>query len=334
MDVEGLARGVLEGDRGALARAITLVESALPAHQAAARELVARALPRAGGAARVGITGAPGVGKSTLIESLGLHLVRTGRRLAVLAVDPSSPVSGGSILGDKTRMPELSAHPAAFVRPSPAGDSAGGVARRTREALILCEAAGYEVVLVETVGVGQSEVAVSHLVDCFVLLLLAGAGDELQGIKRGVMELAHIVAVTRADRPGAREAVSRVASAMELFSRSVPGWTPPVLACSGRTGEGVGELWGAVERFHRHLEETGLLAERRARQRLYWLERGLRDEMEARLYAHPAVAARLPGLRRAVARGEMSPEAAALELLELAQRPPGPPPPGADESSA
>ena len=312
-------QGLLAGQRGTLARAITLVESTLPAHQALGQQVLQAALPHTGGAIRLGITGVPGVGKSTFIEALGLYLVeKLGKRLAVLAVDPSSPRGGGSILGDKTRMPRLTAHPRAFIRPSPAGGSLGGVARATREALLLCEAAGYDVILVETVGVGQSEVAVHGLVDFFLLLMLAGAGDELQGVKRGIMEMADALLITKADH-GNEAAASRAArdyeGALHLFPPAASGWTVPVATCSALSGQGLPEAWALVAQYAAQTQASGYWQQRRAQQQLQWLDEAVREGLAAQFYGRPGVQAALPGVRQAVALGQLTPWAAAGELL-------------------
>ncbi|HET9504606.1 MAG TPA: methylmalonyl Co-A mutase-associated GTPase MeaB [Hymenobacter sp.] len=313
------AQGLAAGQRGLLARAITLVESTLPAHRALAQDVLQAVLPHTGGALRLGITGVPGVGKSTFIEALGLHVVeKLGKKLAVLAIDPSSPQGGGSILGDKTRMPALAAHPRAFIRPSPAGGSLGGVARATREALLLCEAAGYDVIFVETVGVGQSEVAVHGLVDFFLLLMLAGAGDELQGVKRGIMEMADALLITKAD--GGNEAAARRAArdyegALHLFPPSASGWPVPVATCSALTGAGLPEAWQLVEDYAAQAQASGYWQHRRAQQQLQWLAEAVRQALEARFYAQPGVQSALPGAQAAVAAGQLTPWAAAELLL-------------------
>ena len=314
-----LAQGLSAGQRGPLARAITLVESTLPAHQALAQQLLQAVLPRTGGALRLGITGVPGVGKSTFIEALGLYLVeQRGKKLAVLTVDPSSPRGGGSILGDKTRMPQLAAHPRAFIRPSPAGGSLGGVARATRAALLLCEAAGYDVIFVETVGVGQSEVAVHGMVDFFLLLLLAGAGDELQGVKRGIVEMADALLITKADQ-GNEAATARAArdyaAALHLFPAAASGWAVPVGTCSARTGAGLPAAWHTVEQYRAQTQANGYWAQRRAQQQLQWLDEAVRQALEARFYEQAAVQSALPGVRQAVASGQLTPWAAAEALL-------------------
>lgn len=319
LSVEEYAAGVRAGDRAVLARAITLVESTRDDDQRLARELVAALLPCAGGSHRVGITGSPGVGKSTLIERLGLHLVRErGRRVAVLAVDPSSVRSGGSILGDKTRMQELARERGAFIRPSPSLGELGGVARHTRETLLLCEAAGFDVVLVETVGVGQSEVMAARLVDCFLVLMLAGSGDELQGIKRGILELADIVAITKADGDNADAAArarAEFAHALHFVRPRHAGWPTPVLACSALTGDGIAALWDTVERHRLALQSGPQWAAQRAEQRVYWLWRAIDDELHRRFDADPEVRRRRPTLEAEVRAGTITPDHAAAELL-------------------
>ena len=314
-----LAGGVLAGDRRALARAVTLVESTREADRARAVELLDAVLPSAGGAVRVGISGAPGAGKSTFVEALGCHLVDAGHHVAVLAVDPSSTRSGGSILADKTRMAELARRPEAFIRPSPSGGDLGGVAARTGEAVVLCEAAGYDVVLVETVGVGQSEVAVAELVDTFVLLISPGGGDELQGVKRGIMELADLVVVTKADgdlaaAAGRAEADHR--HAVQFLRHRMPVWDPRVLAVSAFEGRGIEEVWRAVLAHREALEGAGLLDELRRSQAVaaFWhdVERGL----VRHLRADPARAAHLDELADAVAAGTVAPATAAYRALQ------------------
>jgi len=317
------ADGVLAGDTTVLARAITLVESTAAAHVALAAEVMERLLPRSGGAARVGITGAPGAGKSTLIECLGKRLTAAGHRVAVLAIDPSSTVTRGSILGDKTRMTELARDERAFIRPSPTAGSLGGVARKTRETILLCEAAGYDVVLVETVGVAQSEVATRALVDFFLLLLLPGAGDELQGLKKGVVELADVLVVTKADGDNrARAELSRqeYATAVHYLTPATEGWTVEVLTCSAVSGEGVDELWEAVQRHRGHGEQTGELDRRRSSQALEWMHSQIRQDLERAFFEDPRVAGLLPDLERRVREGELSPSAAARRALSAGAR--------------
>ncbi len=314
-----LVAGIRSGDRRALARAITLVESTRDDHAELATDLLAAVLPGTGGAVRVGISGPPGVGKSTFIEALGALLTGAGTRLAVLAVDPSSARSGGSILGDKTRMERLTRDPKAFVRPSPSGTTVGGVARRTREALLLCEAAGYGVVFVETVGVGQSDTAVAEMVDTFALLVSPGGGDELQGIKRGVMELADLVVVTKADAElagAARQAEADHRHALGLLRPRFEGWRPPVLSCSARTGAGIAEMWGAVIRHRETLEATGALRLLRAEQARAWLWSEVRERLLGGLRADHAVRALAPTLEAEVVAGRVAPPAAAQQLLD------------------
>lgn len=294
-------RRIIEGDRAHLARAITLIESHRTDDGRLARELLARLLPRSGKAFRVGITGVPGVGKSTLIEHLGLFLCERGHRLAVLAVDPSSQVSGGSVLGDKTRMERLARHPNSFIRPSPTSGALGGVARKSREAVLLCEAAGYDTIFVETVGVGQSEVTVHSMVDCFLVLMLAGAGDELQGIKKGILELADLLAVTKADGDNevrAETARRELANALHYVTGS--GEVAPVLTVSVRREETIAALWASVERFLRRAQETGQWEARRRDQAVRWWEQLLAEEAGRMFFAHPVVAQAEPELRAAV----------------------------------
>ena len=318
LDPDALAAGVLAGDRRALARAITLVESTRPDHRAGAARLLDAVLPRTGDATRVGISGSPGVGKSTFIEAFGLHLVDAGHRLAVLAVDPTSRRSGGSILGDKTRMVELGQRTEAFIRPSPAGHTLGGVARRTREALLLCEAAGFDVVLVETVGVGQSETAVADMVDEFVLLVAPGGGDDLQGIKRGIVELADLVVVNKADGDLAAAAGRTAADYRNALGLLRPGWDGApveVLTTSSLRGDGVPEVWSAIERRHAAATEASELARRRGAQARAWMWSEVREQLVERLVADPDAARVAERLERDVADGRRSPTAAAQALL-------------------
>ena len=312
-----LAARLRAGDRRALARAITLVESTRPDHRRRAEILLEELLPGTGSSLRLGVSGAPGVGKSSFIEALGLHLDRQGRRVAVLAVDPTSVVSGGSILGDKTRMPELAQSPAAFIRPSPAAGTAGGVARRTREALLLCEAAGFEVVVVETIGVGQAEGAVADMVDLFILLLAPGAGDELQGIKRGIVELAHLVVVNKADGE-LKRAAGRVAAAwrgaLGLLRPPSPKWQTRVMLASAREGTGIDEVWRAVEEWRAALGEEEI-ARQRAAQARAWMWREVKTSLMESLGREERLAALLPELEAKVSAGRMTPGAAARALL-------------------
>ncbi|WP_341675994.1 methylmalonyl Co-A mutase-associated GTPase MeaB [Niveibacterium sp. SC-1] len=311
---EALAQAVCDGDRRALARAITLVESTLPEHAARAQALLARLLPHTGKALRVGLSGVPGVGKSTFIESFGLHLTAAGHRVAVLAVDPSSRVSGGSILGDKTRMEGLARDGAAFIRPSPAAGTLGGVAARTREVMLLAEASGYDVVIIETVGVGQSETAVADLCDAFVLLQLPNAGDELQAMKKGVVELADIIAINKRDIDPAASA--RAAQALRTATHLLAGSAGvPVLEISALKREGIAELWDAVQVFVAREKDDGRFELRRSRQALAWLEDEVQRALRARFEAHPAVREVLQPYRAAVAQGELTPTQAAADLL-------------------
>ncbi|HEV8240205.1 MAG TPA: methylmalonyl Co-A mutase-associated GTPase MeaB [Thermoanaerobaculia bacterium] len=320
--IDELAAGVRAGDRTLLGRALTLVESSLPEHQEQARQLLARLAPATGGAQRIGVSGLPGAGKSTLIDRLGSWLVERGHRVAVLAVDPSSVRTGGSILGDKTRMTKLAQDERAFVRPTPSGGSLGGVARRTREAMLVLEAAGHDVVLVETVGVGQSEIAVVGMVDAFLVLLVPGAGDELQGIKRGILEAADLVAINKADedRPRAERARRDFGAALRMLHAADERWRPAVQLISARTGEGVPELWGALEELRKRARATGELESRRREQRRSWLWDELEAGLRQALREHPAVAAALPALEARVASGEETPEAAAREILAVFHR--------------
>jgi LAO/AO transport system kinase len=313
-----LAERVSAGDRRALARAITLVESTRADHRAEARALLDELLPRTGASMRLGLSGAPGAGKSTFIEALGLHAVEAGHQVAVLAVDPSSTRSGGSVLGDKTRMSELARRPEAFIRPSPSGGTLGGVARRTREAMLVCEAAGFDVVLIETVGVGQSEVAVADLVDLFVLLAAPGGGDELQGIKRGIMELADVVVVNKADGdllPAAGRAASDLRNALHLMRPKRVGWEVPVLLASAVQGDGIPEAWAALSDGVAALRDSHALEGQRAEQAVAWMWSEVREEAVARALADPKVAGRVEALERDVRAGTRAPASAAAELL-------------------
>lgn len=311
-----LADAVRGGDRRALARALTLVESTRPDHRIQADALLHLLLPASGTAVRVGISGAPGVGKSTFIEALGLTLAEAGRKVAVIAVDPSSEVSGGSILGDKTRMERLSRHPNAFIRPTPSGGALGGVARRSRETLLVMEAAGYEVAMVETVGVGQSETAVAEMTDTFLLLLAPAGGDELQGIKKGIVELADLLAVTKADGDFVAAAERARADYTGALAILAPGssWQPPVLTCSSATGLGIADVWQAVLRHREALGAEGLAVKRSAQARR-WMWREVEEGLVAALKADPEVARRLGPLEREVEAGRSTPAEAAQELL-------------------
>ncbi|CAN5288275.1 methylmalonyl Co-A mutase-associated GTPase MeaB [soil metagenome] len=318
-DVSDLVDAVVGGDRRALARAITLVESTRADHRGDAATLLDGLLPRTGDAVRVGISGPPGVGKSTFIEALGSHLTAQGHRLAVLAVDPTSARSGGSILGDKTRMETLARDPNAYIRPSPTGGELGGVARRTREALLVCEAGGFDVVLVETVGVGQSELAVADLVDLFVLLASPTGGDDLQGIKRGIMELADLVVVTKADgdlAAPARHAAADLQRAIHLLRPRHDGLTTETVLVSSPTGIGIAEVWQTVTAAHHHLDDSGQLDGLRAAQARAWLWDEIRAGLTERFRADRGVATELGRLEVAVHSGEVAPTTAAQELLD------------------
>ncbi len=319
MSTRKLADLIRAGDRRALARGITLVESTRADHRDQTSELLDLMLPDAGKSIRVGITGVPGVGKSTFIEAFGAHVIGRGHRLAVLAVDPTSRKSGGSILGDKTRMEDLARNQSAFIRPSPAGATLGGVARRTREAMLLCEAAGFDVIFVETVGVGQSETAVADMTDIFLLLLLPGGGDELQGLKRGIVEMADLVLVNKDDgdlADAAQRAAAEYSGALHLLGAGTPDWQVPVATCSALTGKGIGEAWQLVEKFHAVREPTGAIAARRAAQAREWMWSEIREGLIATLKSNRAVATRLPELEVEVAAGRITPTAAARRLLE------------------
>lgn len=313
-----LADAVRAGDRRSLARAITLIESTRPDHRAEALALLEALLPHTGKSVRLGISGAPGVGKSTFIERFGLHVIGEGRRVAVLAVDPTSSRSGGSILGDKTRMEELARNASAFIRPSPTGGTLGGVARRTREAMLACEAAGFDVVIVETVGVGQSETAVADMVDMFILLLPPGGGDDLQGIKRGIVEIADLLLVNKADgemKKAAGRTAADYRNALRLLRPASASWRPQVQLCSARTGEGVAEAWGTVGDCMQARTAAREIAARRAAQAKAWMWREVEEGLMGRLRDHPEVQARLGPLEAEVAAGRRPATAAAQELL-------------------
>lgn len=324
LDVAAYSQGVLEGDRGLLSRAITLVESSRSDHRRQAQELLVELLPYAGSAQRIGITGVPGVGKSTFIDALGTYLTQAGHRVAVLAVDPSSTRTGGSILGDKTRMARLAVDPAAFIRPSPTSGTLGGVARATRETIVLMEAAGYDVVLVETVGVGQSEVTVANMVDSFLFLTLARTGDQLQGIKKGVLELADVIAVNKADgehEPEARKAARELSGALRMLYGPDAPWTPPVLTCSGLTDSGLDTVWQQIGRHRRTLDESGELAEQRRRQQVDWTWSMVREQLLDRLAGHQAVRAIVPEVEQDVREGKLTATLAAERILEAFDEP-------------
>lgn len=317
-DHNALVAGVRAGDRTAIGKAITLVESTHPDHRGRAAALLGKLLPYTGNADRIGITGVPGVGKSTFIETLGTRLTDAGHRVAVLAVDPSSSRTGGSILGDKTRMAQLSVDDRAFIRPSPSSGTLGGVTRATRESMLVLEAAGHDVVIVETVGVGQSETVVHGMVDIFIVLMLAGAGDELQGIKKGVLELADLLAVNKADGDNTQRAELAAGDyrrALHVLQPANANWSPPVLTCSALTGVGLDEIWQQVELHHRILAESGDRAERRQQQQLAWMNSMVREQLVARFESDPDIMARRVTIEAAVLAGDMTASTAAEQLL-------------------
>lgn len=314
-----LIDGILKHDRAALSRAITLVESDNPAHMEKASAVINACLPHANKSVRIGITGVPGVGKSTFIEAFGKHLTYLGRKVAVLAVDPSSSLSHGSILGDKTRMEELVKDENAYIRPSASGDTLGGVARKTREAIILCEAAGYDTIIIETVGVGQSETAVHGMADFFLLLKMAGAGDELQGIKRGIMEMADLIVINKADGDNIRKAKlakTEFNRALHLFPPKTSGWQPKVTTCSAVTHDGIPEIWDVMLDYFEMSKNNGYFENRRAMQNQTWLTETIEEQLKAHFYADDAIAALLEKQKKAVVNNEASPFSAAKELLE------------------
>lgn len=316
-----LATALMDGDRAALARAITLVESKRADHRAQARDLLQAILPKTGHAIRVGVTGVPGVGKSTTIDMLGSNLTEAGHKVAVLAVDPSSTRTGGSILGDKTRMQKLSADRNAFIRPSPSSGTLGGVAARTRETMLLCEAAGFDVILVETVGIGQSETAVSDMTDFFLVLMLPGAGDELQGIKKGVLELADMIAVNKADGEGAtraRAAAAEYRAALHILAPASPNWSPPVVLISGLANQGLKEMWEKIVEHRTRFIASGEFAARRRAQDVKWMWAMIEDRLMGRLRDDRALRARLPAIEQDVAEGRLAATAAAEDVLAMA----------------
>jgi LAO/AO transport system kinase len=315
-DAKALSLALMNGDRAALAQAITCIESG---PEEVASEIVRLCLPHSGKSVRMGITGVPGVGKSTFIDTFGMALLEAGKKVAVLAVDPSSPISKGSILGDKTRMERLAADSRAFIRPSPSSETLGGVARKTRETILLCEAAGYDTILVETVGVGQSETAVHAMTDFFVLLMLAGAGDQLQGIKRGIMEMCDAMIITKADGNNAGNATrakAEYASALHLFPAREDGWFPPVMTTSALEGKGLEEVMRVMNEFVDWMQQRGLLEERRKKQNLSWLHETVRAGIVERFYHNPSVIEEVKKMEEAVSQGNLSPFQAAAELLK------------------
>jgi LAO/AO transport system kinase len=319
-DPQFYAQGVLNGDRRLIAKTITVIESSLPAHQRLAQTIIDLLLPYAGKAIRLGITGVPGVGKSTFIESLGTMLVKKGHRVAVLAVDPSSKRSGGSVLADKTRMEKLAVEERAFIRPSPSGGTLGGVARKTRETMILCEAAGFDVVIVETVGVGQSETTVASMVDFFLVLMIAGAGDELQGIKKGILELADAVAVNKADGDNierAEFARKQYETALHFLAPSSPNWTPSVLTCSALEIIDIDVIWETVLKHHRIFTQTGELKANREKQAVDWMWALVKEGLKDRFFQNPEVKKILPETIKEVEKGTIASTIAASRLLDL-----------------
>jgi LAO/AO transport system kinase len=321
--ISSMASAIRSGDRASLARAITLVESKRADHQATAHRLVQELLRDTGNAVRLGITGAPGAGKSTMIDALGTFLTAAGHKVAVLAVDPSSTRTGGSILGDKTRMARLGQDPNAFIRPSPSSGTLGGVAAKTRETMLICEAAGFDVIVVETVGIGQSETAVSDMTDFFLALMIPGAGDELQGIKKGVVELADMIAVNKADGDNvarARVAAADYRAALNILAPRSPNWAPPVVTFSALTGNGVPELWTQVEAHRAAMTKSGELATRRREQQVKWMWSMLEERLTARLRSDPAVRAKLKAAEAAVANGKLAPTLAVEQIAALIER--------------
>ena len=319
-DPQFYVQGVLNGDRRVIAKTITVIESSLPAHQRLAQTIIDRLLPFAGKAIRLGITGVPGVGKSTFIESLGTMLVKMGHRVAVLAVDPSSKRSGGSVLADKTRMEKLAVEERAFIRPSPSGGTLGGVARKTRETMIVCEAAGFDVIIVETVGVGQSETAVASMVDFFLVLMIAGAGDELQGIKKGILELADAVAVNKADGDNVERAEfarKQYETALHFLTPSSPNWTPSVLTCSALEMIDIDVIWECVLKHHRIFTQTGELVANREIQAVDWMWSLVKEGLKDRFYQNPEVKKILPETIKEVENGALASTIAASRLLDL-----------------
>jgi LAO/AO transport system kinase len=311
--------GILAGNCTLLSQAITMIESALPTHAKIAQEIIEKCLPYSGKSIRIGITGVPGVGKSTFIESLGMQIIAQDKKLAVLAIDPSSERSKGSILGDKTRMEQLSVNPNAFIRPSPSAGSLGGVARKTRETIILCEAAGFDTIFIETVGVGQSETAVHSMVDFFLLLMLAGAGDELQGIKRGIMEMADAIAITKADGSNQQKAgiaAAQYKSALHLLPKSLSEWSPKILLCSALTGFGIGEIWETILEFETLTRENQFFIRNRSEQAKYWMYETINEALNKRFYSNPDIQDQLPIFEQKVLENQLSSFVAAKKLLQ------------------
>jgi LAO/AO transport system kinase len=319
LSLEQYKKGIFSGDRVILAKAITLVESSLPADHTTASELLDAVIPRTGNSIRIGITGIPGVGKSTFIEALGKLLTSDGKKIAVLTIDPSSQLTHGSILGDKTRMDELAKNPNAFIRPTASGNVLGGVAGRTREAMLLCEAAGYEIIIVETVGVGQSEVAVRNMVDFFLLLMLAGAGDELQGIKKGIMEMADALVITKADGDNIKRATEAQADfqhALHLYPAKVPGWTTKVLTCSAYTGAGIGDVWKRIEKYKTHTMSSGYFDDNRSKQNVAWFNDYFEQLLKLNYMSNEKLKSEIAKLEESIAGKKLSVQNAAKQLFE------------------
>lgn len=320
LSLDDYVQGIKNGDRTILSQAITLIESTKSDHRELAQDIIEACLPDTGNSIRIGITGVPGVGKSTFIESLGNYIIEQGKKLAVLAIDPSSTRSKGSILGDKTRMETLATSDNAFIRPSPTAGSLGGVARKTRETIYLCEAAGYDTIFIETVGVGQSETAVHSMVDFFLLLMLAGAGDELQGIKRGIMEMADAIAINKIDEASdkaVKKAVREYKSALHLYPETKSGWKPNVMTCSGLTSEGIPEIWNLIQNYITKTKENGYFADKRNRQAKHWMYETISNRLGEHFYDNEAVKNQQKKIEQKVLNGEMSSFRAAQQLLEL-----------------
>ncbi len=318
LSIDDFVNGIINRNITVLSQAITLIESSLPEHQQIAQQIIEKCLPFSGKSIRIGITGVPGVGKSTFIESLGTYLTSKGRRLAVLAIDPSSERTSGSILGDKTRMESLATDANAFIRPSPSAGSLGGVASKTRETIILCETAGFDTIFVETVGVGQSEIAVHSMVDFFLLLMLAGAGDELQGIKRGIMEMADSIAITKADlgnESKAGLAKAEYQNALHLFPPTESGWIPKVTTCSARQNTGIEELWNIILEYQTEMHESGFLEAKRKKQSKYWMHETIHETLLNQFYQSPDILAVMSDFENQVLSGKISPYIAAKKLL-------------------
>ncbi len=318
LTVDEYVRGILDRDRAVMARAITLIESNAAAHFEQAQAVLDRILPHSGRSIRLGITGTPGAGKSTLIETLGLYLLEQGHRVAVLAIDPSSSVSGGSILGDKTRMAELAQHPDSFIRPSPSGGALGGVSRKTRETILVCEAAGYDIIIVETVGVGQNEITVRSMVDFFLLLQIAGGGDELQGIKKGVIELADAICINKAEGENKARAVAaqqELNMALHYLAHATPGWQTRCFTCSALTGEGIPELWQIVQKYRQITTANGYWEQQRRRQNIDWMHALIEEQLRSLFEQHDRVREMIPEVESAVSRGKLLATAGAQRLL-------------------